>query len=128
ETRLSTIDGERGVLVIAGERVERLAAEMEFESVAARLWSLADGVERDPAEIRAALGEARQRASERLPSLLAATAGMPLVPAFRAAIAGLLPQADLPPEVVIVGAMPVIVAALVRAARGEAPIPPDHTL
>lgn len=127
ETRLSAIDGERGVLVIAGERVERLAVGAGFEAVAARLWSLADGVERDPEHVRAALAAARLVAFDMLPSLLAATAGMPVVPAFRAAIAGLGPRGGLEPEAVIVGAMPVIAAAIVRAARGRAPVRPDPT-
>ena len=128
ETRLSAIDGERGVLMIAGERVERLAVGAGFEAVAARLWSLADGVERDPEHVRAALAAARLVAFDMRPSLLAATAGMPVVPAFRAAIAGLGPRGGLEPEAVIVGAMPVIAAAIVRAARGEAPVRPDPDL
>lgn len=128
ETRLSHIDGDRGVLVIAGEAVEQLAAHAGFEAVAARLWSLADGRTRDAAAVQAALARARQNAFERLPALLSATPGMPLVSAFRAAIAGLRPEPGLAQEEVIVGALPVVAAALVRAGRGDAPVAPDAAL
>lgn len=128
ETRLSHIDGERGMLVIAGETVEKLASEAGFEAVAARLWSLGDGRVRDVAAVRAALGRARESTFERLPALLSATSGMPIVPAFRAAVAALRPVAGLAQEEAIVGALPVIAAALVRASRGAAPVAPDPAL
>ena len=41
-TALSLVDGENGVLVIAGLPVERLAESLRFEAVAARLWRIAD--------------------------------------------------------------------------------------
>ncbi|WP_274630234.1 citrate synthase [Arvimicrobium flavum] len=128
ETRLSHIDGERGVLVIAGEAVERLALEAGFEEVAARLWSLADAQQRDATSVGAALATARLRAFDRLPAMLAVTEGMPIVAAFRAAVAALQPDPDLPPEAAIVGAMPVIAAALVRARQGEQPVAPSADL
>ena len=39
ETVLSHVDGERGELIIAGERVGELALKTGFEGVTARLWS-----------------------------------------------------------------------------------------
>jgi len=39
ETVLSHVDGERGELIIAGERVGELARKTGFEGVTARLWS-----------------------------------------------------------------------------------------
>ena len=39
ETVLSHVDGERGELIIAGERVGDLARKTGFEGVTARLWS-----------------------------------------------------------------------------------------
>ena len=41
------------------------------------------------AEVRASLGAARERAFARLPDLLPATRGLPIVDGFRAAVAGL---------------------------------------
>ena len=39
ETVLSHVDGERGELIIAGERVGDLARKTGFEGVTSRLWS-----------------------------------------------------------------------------------------
>jgi citrate synthase len=39
ETVLSHVDGERGELIIAGERVGDLVRKTSFEGVTARLWS-----------------------------------------------------------------------------------------
>ena len=39
ETVLSHVDGERGELIIAGERVADLVRQTGFEGVTARLWS-----------------------------------------------------------------------------------------
>src|ERR1700743_2296102 len=89
ETRLSHVDGEKGELIIAGEWVCDLAASSSFESVTARLWSLAAGQTISEAEVRAALGEAGMRAFKRLPVLLAATKDLSVVDGFRAAVAAL---------------------------------------
>ncbi len=73
-------------------------------------------------------GEACTRAFARLPMLLPATEGVSVVDGFRAAVAGLRTEPGLSPDAVIVGAMPVIAAALVRKSRGEEmPIAPDAT-
>ena len=72
ETVLSHVDGERGELIIAGERVADLVRKTGFEAVTARLWSSGTGQPVGEASVRAALGEARQRAFARLPALLAA--------------------------------------------------------
>jgi citrate synthase len=123
-TALSHVDGERGELIIAGQRVGDLAASESFEGVTARLWTLA-GRTIDEAAVRGLLGEARTRAFERLPSILRATAGMSIIGGFRAAVAALRPEEGLPDEAVLVGSMPVLAAALARQSRGEAPMAPD---
>src|ERR1700744_316127 len=127
ETALSHVDGEKGELIIAGERVANLAAANSFEGLTARLWSLATTTPISEAEVRAALGEARVRAFKRLPALLAATEGLSVVDGFRAATAALHSEHGLIDDATIVGALPVIAAALVRQAKGEAPIAPDPT-
>ena len=70
ETVLSHVDGERGELIIAGERVDDLARKTGFEGVTARLWSGGTGQPTTEANVRAALGAARERAFARLPDLL----------------------------------------------------------
>ena len=56
ETVLSHVDGERGELIIAGERVGDLARKTGFEGVTARLWSGGTGQPVGEAAVRAALG------------------------------------------------------------------------
>jgi citrate synthase len=127
ETALSHVDGDKGELIIAGKWVGDLASASSFEGVAARLWSLATTTPISEAEVRAALGEARVRAFKRLPALLAATDGLSVVDGFRAATAALHSEHGLIDDAAIVGALPVIAAALVRQANGEPPIAPDPT-
>ena len=73
ETVLSHVDGERGELIIAGERVGDLARKTGFEGVTARLWSGGTGQPVGEAAVRAALGAGRERAFARLPDLLGPT-------------------------------------------------------
>jgi citrate synthase len=87
ETVLSHVDGERGELIIAGERVGDLVRKTGFEGVTARLWSGGTGQPIGEAEVRATLGAARERAYARLADLLGITRGLSIVDGFRAAIA-----------------------------------------
>lgn len=128
ETALSQVDGAKGVLIIAGSRVDDLALNVSFEGLTARLWSSGSGTPTTEAEVRAQLGEARARAFRRLPAILPAAKGMPIVDGFRAAVAALWPEPGLSPEAVLVGAMPVIAAALVRCARDQALVAPRPEL
>jgi citrate synthase len=125
ETVLSHVDGERGELIIAGERVADLAGKSSFEGVAARLWNGATGQTLSEADVRKSLGAARERAFARLPELLPATRGLSIVDGFRAAVAGLRAENGLEHEATIVGAFPVIAGALVRRAKGGDPIAPN---
>jgi citrate synthase len=54
ETVLSHVDGVRGELIIAGERVGDLAGKTSFEGVTARLWSGGTGHPIGEAEVRSA--------------------------------------------------------------------------
>jgi citrate synthase len=130
-TALSHVDGDKGELIIAGSRVDDLAAVASFEALTARVWSLAGDRQIDEAEVRALLGKSRLAAFRRLPSILPAAAGMSIVAGFRAAVAALRPEDELPHEAVLVGAMPVVAAALVgrrMAKRRSRPIPLPRTL
>ncbi len=128
ETALSHVDGLKGELIIAGRYVADLATHSSFEGVTALLWSLANDEPIAETEVRAQLGQARLRAFARLPALLATTHGVSLVAAFRAAIAGLGAETGLSNDATIVGALPVIAAALTRRARSETAIAPDPAL
>ena len=125
DTALSHVDGQRGELIIAGERVGNLAATSGFEGVTARLWSAATGQPITEAEVRAALGDGRQRAFHRLPVLIHAAEGLSLVDGVRAAIAALRAESGMSHEATIVGAIPVIVGALVQQAAGNKPVAPN---
>src|SRR5947209_2498905 len=128
ETVLSHVDGERGELIIAGERVGDLAHKTGFEGITARLWSGGTGQQINEATVRAALGAARERAFARLPDLLGITRGLSIVDGFRAAIAGLRAEPGLQHEATIVGALPVIAGALVQRAKAGHPVAPDPTV
>lgn len=128
ETVLSHVDGQKGELIIAGERVADLARNSSFEGVTARLWSAATDTPISEAEVRSALGEGRVRAFARLPQLLAVCEGLSVVDGFRAAVAGLRVEHGLTPDATIVGALAVIAAALVQRANGRAPHIPNPTL
>jgi len=127
-TALSHVDGERGELIIAGQRVGDLAFAVPFETLAARLWSLADGGPTEGLSIATDLGRARVLAFARVRPVLKAVAGMPAVDAFRALTAALRPESGLSDELVLTGAMAVIAAALVRIERGAPPVAPDPSL
>jgi citrate synthase len=127
ETVLSHVDGARGELIIAGERISDLVHKTSFEGVTARLWSGGTGQPVAEAYVRAALGVARERAFARLPDLLGITRGLSIVDGVRAAIAGLRAENGLSHEATILGAFPVIAGALVQRAGGSDPVAPDPT-
>lgn len=126
ETALSRVDGAAGRLIIAGQDLPDLAETMDFEGVTAALWSTA-GTPSEPDETRAALGVARVEAFSMVPTLLAASKGLTITEALRVGL-GLLPDShETVPHIRLVGAMPVFVSALARAAEGKEAIAPDAT-
>jgi citrate synthase len=111
ETKLSSVDGERGRLVIAGQDVETLAARATFEEVAALLLGAP-----------LSLGPTRARAFERIGGLgdaLDRTDGMDALRAAVAHLPGDAPAAD------VVAAPAVFVAAWARRRAGHGPVAPD---
>ena len=119
-TALSHVDGEKGELIVAGSRIGELADRTDFEGLVARLWAAATGREADAAEARRRLARGRLAAFERLPAILPATAGMPMVDAFRVAVAAVAPVEGLEAEAAIVGAMPVLAAVTIyRGLKGQ---------
>ena len=121
ETALSHVDGQKGELIIAGERVADLAAKTSFEGVTARLWTAATATPISEAEVRAALGEARVRAFGHVQTFLTASEGLSIVDGFRAAVATLRAEHGLTHDATIVG-------ALVQRSQGKAPHIPNAKL
>jgi citrate synthase len=123
DTALSDVDGARGQLVIAGHRVEDLAGRIPFESICARLWTLADQIPRDPNTLRAELGRARARAFDLIGGLQTALRRDDGMDALRAALAQLDDRRET--ELTLTAATAVFAAAWARSRAGEAALPPD---
>jgi citrate synthase len=137
ETRLSSVDGQAGELIIAGFPVEELAAKASFEETVYLLWY-------DTLPDIEALNQFRQRLNKQrsLPkatlALLqaAADAGVGTMDALRMAASSLSlngpagsPSGD--PEqdaLTLVASFPTIVAAYWRLLQDQEPIPPRSDL
>jgi citrate synthase len=125
ETVLSHADGERGIMIIRGRRVEELIAEHGYEGSIALLWDGFAGAGLTRARIVAELGAAREAAFARLGDWLPAAAKRPPIEAVKSGLAT-LPDAATPAA--ILGALTVGIAAQLRARRGDAPVAPDPRL
>ncbi len=125
ETVLSHTDGERGVVLVRGHTVQELIAKHGYEGSVAILWEDFAGAGLHRAAIRAALGEGRRIAFSRLDRWLPAAAGRTIEEGTRLCLAA-VPDDSTPAE--IAAALPVGVAALIRAQHGHAPLAPDASL
>jgi citrate synthase len=120
ETRLSLVDGARGELVVAGHRLEQLAA-LEFEDAVGALWDAAGiGAPRvapinAPGATIALLRDAAARRVEPMDAL-------------RMAAGTLTAGNDLDAARLLVGSLPTIVAAYARLLQGEEPLTPRADL
>jgi citrate synthase len=124
ETALSHVDGAAGRLVIRGRALAELARDFGFEGTTGLLWSVALPPERTTrAAVSAALGAARVGAWRLVPGVLAASAGLNPIAALRVGLA-MLPAPAQPGDAAaaVVGAIPVLLAAILR---GEGAIAPD---
>ena len=125
ETVLSHTDGERGIVLVRGHTVQDLIAKHGYEGAVAILWEgfAGDGLTREG--IRDALGAGRESAFARLDTWLPAARARPLIEGTRTCLAA-IPDDSTPAE--IAAAMPVGIAALIRAQRGDVPVAPDASL
>jgi citrate synthase len=125
ETVLSDTDGERGVVLVRGYTVQELIRQHGFEGAVAILWEgfAAAGLTRERIQREFAAG--RQRAHERLPQWLDAAARLPLVQGVRMGLAA-TPDDAAPSQ--IAAALPVGIAALIRARKGLPAVAPDASL
>ncbi len=119
-TALSLVDGTRGRLVIAGQRVEMLAGHVSYEETAARLWRIAD-----PTTQPADLGAWRQSAFEQARRICPSLTALAPIDGLRAAIAA-LDVADGPEAAAaITAAVPVLCLTLEALRAGRRPLAPD---
>ncbi len=133
ETRLSSVDGLAGELVIAGFPLEELAGNATFEETVFLLWydRLPDAQELQ--EFQAALAAPRSLPEATLTLLKSAVAKRaPVIDALRMAAStlSLLPSDNTPESdaFTIVAAFPTIVAAYWRLMQGKAPVAPRADL
>lgn len=127
ETRLSTVDGEAGRLIVRGHDIDDLAGRAGFEAMAALLW---DGLAPDcgdAAALRAQLGTARAAVSAGIEPFLRSSEGLTPIEALRAGLA-MLADGDDNDHVRVTAAVPVFIAAHWRHSRGERVLPADPAL
>lgn len=125
ETVLTHVDGAKGIWWLRGHPLDEVIADHGFEGAIALLWEnfAGEGLTRE--HIRAELGASRASAFDRLPGWLAAAGDRPPGEAMRLLFAA-IPEGSTPAAVA--AAVPVGLAALLRARRGEPPVAPDPAL
>lgn len=128
DTVMSEVDGEEGRLIVRGRAIEELAAKSGFEGVAALLWEGFGEGGGDEKAVREGFAAARVRAFADVSRLLATTGGLTPVEGLRVGL-GMLADADpMPHHYLVCGALPVFLAALLRAAEGKPALAPDPAL
>jgi citrate synthase len=132
QTRLSSVDGRAGELIIAGFPVEELAGRASFEETIYLLWRDALPTARELADLRQALAARRELSNVTL-DLLRAAAGRKVAPidALRMAAGTLsLQEPDNPEQqaLTLVAAFPTIIAAYWRMLNQQDPLTPRPNL
>lgn len=128
DTLMSEVDGEAGRLIVRGHAIEELASRTGFEGVAALLWTGFAQGGGDEAAVRQGLATARVRAFAEVPKLIAAAKGLTPVEGLRVGLGMLADSEPMPHHYLVCGALPVFLAALLRAGEGKAALAPDPTL
>jgi len=125
ETVLTDIDGATGTWLLRGHPPGEVIAAYGYEGATALLWEgfARSGLTR--AAIVEAFAAGRATAFARLPGWLSMARGRPIGEGVRSLLAA-LPDDSTPAE--IAAALPVGIAALLRAERGAEPVPPDPRL
>jgi citrate synthase len=125
DTVLSLIDPPNGRLWVRGVALSDLVATHGYEGTVALLWDGFAGEGLTRAGMQATLGAARQAAFARLGAWLPVASSRPLEAGVRLGLA-MLPDDSTPAD--IAATLAVGVPALVRAAAGQVPLPPDPSL
>ncbi|MBI3199043.1 MAG: citrate synthase/methylcitrate synthase, partial [Rhodospirillales bacterium] len=132
DTVMSEVDGEAGRLIVRGRSIEELVARTGFEGVAALLWDgfapFDQGGGGDERSVRDGFALARVRAFAEVPKLLQAAKGLTPVEGLRVGLGMLADSELMPHHYLVCGAMPVFLAALLRASEGKSALAPDPTL
>jgi citrate synthase len=128
DTVLSLVDGANGRLVIRGKELAELVPDYGFEGTAALLWDGFAPEGGDRQAVMQGLGAAREAAFRHVPRLLPAAAGLSPVEALRVGLAMLGDAEPLPHHLLVTGALPVFLAALLRSSEGKSPVAPDPRL
>jgi citrate synthase len=128
DTLMSEVDGEAGRLIVRGHAIEDLASRTGFEGVAALLWTDFAQGGGDEGAVRQGLATARVRAFAEVPKLIAAAKGLTPVEGLRVGLGMLADSEPMPHHYLVCGALPVFLAALLRAAEGKAALAPDPAL
>ncbi len=125
ETILCHTDSARGMIWVRGVALPDLLTQHGFEGTVALLWDgfAGDGLTRSG--MQDAFGAARAAAFADLPRWIGLARGLSLYEGLRL---GLAAQPDTSTPAALVGAMTVIVAALLRLGQGRAPLAPDLAL
>ena len=124
ETVLSDVDGERGELIIRGLPLEVLA-RLGFEDAVTLLWDGFAAAEPGAPALAQRLASARELAHDLITRWLSAAQSRSIAEGVRLALATLPDSAS---AVQIVAALPVALAALLRARQGLPPVAPDPRL
>lgn len=125
-TRLSEVDGDKGLLRVGGYDVERWATEVTFEQAAAQLLAAGRDEEVDAAALQVRLAAARAEAFERLGRCGDALEAADGMEALRAGLAHLRSSGnDFDDAVRAIGAAGVIAAAWTRRRSGGELIAPS---
>jgi citrate synthase len=124
ETALTHVDGAQGIWWLRGHALDEVV-ERGFEGAIALLWEgfAGEGLTRE--RVLGALGAARGLAFARLPDWLAVARHRPLGEAMRLLFAA-IPEDSAPTA--IAAAVPVGLAALLRAGQRKPPVAPDPAL
>ncbi len=133
QTRLSSVDGEAGELIIAGFSAEELASRASFEETVYLLWHDALPNPKQLATFREELAGDRALPGATLALLRAAAAkGTPAMDALRMATGtislGVSGEGSYAEALALVARLPTIVAAYWRMLNGEEPVAPNPEL
>lgn len=128
QTILSKVDGRQGSLIIRGLPIEKLAKTEGLESMAVRLWQDFTPEQNTVESMILALGQARKRAFEILPTIIKATSHLSTIEALRLAIASLSDDEKILHHYLVTGAIPVFLAAITRNKQGLSLIAPNENL
>ena len=138
ESSVAYIDGNAPELSVRGYSIEQIAASMCYEEMAFLLWHERPPSGGELAAFRAELAEQRRAPDAVLRMVAAAPSSAHPMAVLRTAVSmigaddpnanDVSAEDNLRKAARLTAVMPTIVAAQVRAAAGEQPVPPDPTL